>query len=80
LKQKYNIKRLGVFGSFVRGENKKKSDIDILVEFNELPDIFLLIDLEDYLKRLLRRKVDLVRKEAIRPHLRDFILKETMYI
>lgn len=78
--EKYNIKEIGIFGSFVKGEQKTKSDIDILVEFNELPDIFLLIDLEDYLKKLLHKKVDLVRKEAIRPELKDVVLREAVYI
>ncbi|MCL5238741.1 MAG: nucleotidyltransferase family protein [Nitrospirae bacterium] len=66
VQEKYNVSELGIFGSFVRGEQRKRSDIDILVEFVELPDVFLLIDLEDYLRRILRRKVDLVRKGAIR--------------
>jgi len=80
LKEKYNIKEIGIFGSFVRGEQNIRSDIDIIVEFNELPDIFLLIDLEDYLKKLLHKKIDLVRKEAIRPEIKINVLKETVYV
>ena len=76
----YKVKEIGVFGSFVRGEQKRRSDIDILVEFNGVPDVFQLIDLEDYLKRLLRKKVDVVRKGAIRPELKERIFKEVMYI
>ena len=78
--EKYNLKEIAIFGSFIRGEQKRKSDIDILVEFNEVPDIFLLIDLEDYLRKLLNKKVDLVRKEAIRAELKETILKEAVYI
>ena len=80
LKEKYNIKNIGIFGSFIRGEQNARSDVDILVEFNKLPDIFLLIDLEEYLKKLLHKKVDLVRKSAIRPELKDDISKEAVYI
>jgi hypothetical protein len=80
LRKKYKIKEIGIFGSYVRGEQKKKSDIDILVEFNEIPDIFMLIDLEDYLKSLLKIKVDLVRKSAIRPELKGIISKEAVYL
>ncbi|MDI6728680.1 MAG: nucleotidyltransferase family protein [Thermodesulfovibrionales bacterium] len=80
VQEKYNVSELGIFGSFVRGEQRKRSDIDILVEFVELPDVFLLIDLEDYLRRILRRKVDLVRKGAIRPELEKVITKEVVYI
>ena len=76
----YKVKEIGIFGSVVRGEQKKQSDIDILVEFNKLPDVFLLIDLEDYLRKILRNKVDLVRKGAIRTELRKVITKEAVYI
>ena len=80
LAKKYNVKEIGIFGSFVRDEHKKRSDVDVLVDFIDLPDIFLLIDLEDYLKSILKTKVDLVRKGAIRPELRDIISREVVYI
>jgi len=80
LRERYKIKEIGIFGSLVRGEEGKRSDIDILVDFSELPDVFLLIDLEDYLKSILKRKVDVVRKGAIRPELRDVIFKETVFL
>ncbi|MDI6791680.1 MAG: nucleotidyltransferase family protein [bacterium] len=80
LQKKYRVKELGVFGSYVRGEQKKRSDVDILVEFNELPNIFLLIDLEDYLRKLLRKKIDLVRKGAIRAELKEIISNEVVLI
>ncbi|MGC8654282.1 MAG: nucleotidyltransferase family protein [Candidatus Kryptoniota bacterium] len=80
LKRNYNVKEIGVFGSFARREQKIKSDIDILVEFSETPDIFLLIDLEDHLRKLLHKRVELVRKSVIRPELKEEILKETVYI
>lgn len=77
---KYGVKVLGIFGSYARGEARKRSDVDILIDFEQLPDIFVLIDLEEYLGRLLKKKVDLVRKGAIRPELRDSISKETLYV
>lgn len=80
--QKYQVSELGIFGSFVRGEQKKRSDIDILVEFDErnIPGLLKLIEMERYLEKLLRKKVDLVRKGGIRPELRKIILKEVVYI
>jgi len=80
LKDKYKVKELGISGSFARGEQRTKSDVDVLVEFNVKPDIFLLIDLEDYLKNLIGTKVDLVRKGTIRDELKNMIEKEAMYI
>ena len=78
--QKYRVREIGIFGSFVRGEQRKRSDIDILVEYDGIPDLFEFINLERYLQRLLRKKVDLVRKAAIRKELKGRILKEVVYI
>jgi len=80
VRRKYSVSKIGVFGSYVRGEQKERSDIDILVSFSGIPDIFKYMELEEYLKKLLRRKVDLVRKEAIRPELKNRIFKETVYV
>ena len=80
LYQKYSVVEIGVFGSIVRGEQKKRSDIDILVEFEKVPDLLKFINLERYLSRLLKKKVDLVSKKAIRPELKDMILSEVVYI
>ena len=78
--QKYRVREIGIFGSFVRGEQKRGSDVDILVTFAGIPDVFRYMELEDYLRKLLGKKVDLVRKEAIRPELKKRILKEAVYI
>jgi uncharacterized protein len=78
--QKYRVTEMGIFGSFVRGEQKKGSDIDILVDFSEIPDLLKFIELERYLKKLLKKKVDLVDKQGIRPQLRDIIIKEVIYV
>lgn len=80
LYKKYKITKIGIFGSTARGNQKKRSDIDIIVEFEEIPDLLKFINLERYLSRLLKKKVDLVRKEAIRPELKDTILHEVSYI
>ncbi len=80
ISEKYKVKEIGVFGSYVRGEQKKRSDVDILVEFDVVPDLLKFIEMERYLQRLLRKKVDLVRKNALRPELKDIILNEVVYI
>lgn len=80
LYRKYRVKEIGVFGSFIRGEQKKRSDLDILVEFEEVPDLLKFIELERYLSRLLKKKVDLVEKTALRPKLKELILNEVVYI
>ena len=76
LRQEYGVKEIGIFGSFARGEQKRKSDIDVLVDFDNVPDLIKFIELERKLQRLLGKKVDLVRKQAIRDELKDIILRE----
>jgi len=80
LGEKYKVKKIGVFGSYIRKETGKKSDIDVIVEFFETPDIFEFIKLENFLKKLLGIKVDLVTKEALKPLIKKEILRETVYI
>jgi predicted nucleotidyltransferase len=62
----YNPLKIGIFGSFARGENKKESDIDILVEFKESPSLLTIIKLENDLSEILGIKVDLVTTGAIK--------------
>ncbi len=82
LKEKYHVKKMGIFGSVVRNEQKKRSDIDILVEFELDASIgfFEFIRLENYLSRILKKKVDLVTKRAIKSVIKKEILKETIYV
>ena len=55
-------------------------DVDILVEFQKVPDLFTFIELEIYLERILKKKVDLVEKNGLRPRLKDIILNEVVYV
>ncbi len=80
LVKKYHVKTIGIFGSYSRNEQNKSSDIDILVEFNETVDFFEFLDLEEYLENILHVKVDLVTRKALKPLMRNAVLKETQYI
>jgi len=75
------VKNIGFFGSYARGEQKPKSDIDILVEFVEgnSVDLFDFIELENFRCRKLGIKVDLATEKALKPLIKDQILKETIY-
>lgn len=80
IKQKYGVKKIGVFGSFARGEEKEGSDIDFLVEFKEGSKTFdNYIDLKYFLQDLFGRNVDLVTVQALKPQLKDDILQEVIY-
>ncbi len=78
LTEKYHVKAMGVFGSYVRGEQTEKSDIDVLVEFTQPVGLFTFIGLEEYLSDLLGLNVDLVLKEGIKPGLKEYILREVV--
>jgi len=80
IRKRYHVKKIGIFGSFVRGEQRKKSDIDIVVVLSEPIGFFEFIRLENYLSRKLGRKVDLLTKEGIKPAVKKDILKETIYV
>ena len=80
LSDNFKVKAISVFGSCLRGEQKENSDLDILVEFNETIDLFEFIQLENYLSEILCCKVDLVMKDALKPRIKDRILREAVSI
>ncbi len=80
IKQRYGVKKIGIFGSFARGEEKEVSDIDVLVDFNEGAKTFdHFMELKFFLEDLFGRKVDLVTVTALRPQLKEGILREVTY-
>lgn len=78
--EKYHISEIGVFGSFTRGEQDTESDIDILVSFDKPIGFIKFMRLEFYLSELLGKKVDLVTKDTLKPHIGAVILEETQYV
>ena len=78
----FGVKKIGIFGSFAKGKQTQKSDIDILVEFNKKQKMgfFRFLDLEDELKKILKRKVDLVTKKALKPVMKQQVLKDVIYV
>ncbi|HMK93861.1 MAG TPA: nucleotidyltransferase family protein [Candidatus Limnocylindrales bacterium] len=82
LKRDYGVKELGVFGSYVRGQQKEQSDVDVLVEFEEHSNLTLLdfARLENYLSELVGVKVDLVEKKTLKPRIGKHILEEVVNV
>ena len=81
LGERFGVETIGVFGSYSRGEQTKKSDVDVLVVFSEDAHVgfFKFLELEELLTKRLGVKVDLVTENALKPMLKDRILKETVY-
>jgi len=81
MRKTFHVKKIGIFGSFVQNKQTKRSDVDILVEFEKgHKDFFNYIRLKYHLEASLGRKVDLVIKEAVKPRLKDRIFNEVVYV
>jgi len=80
LLEKYGVKEIGVFGSYLREEQKETSDVDILVEFKRPVGMLTFINLKNYLSDLLGINVDLVTKKALKPRIGERILSEVVYV
>jgi predicted nucleotidyltransferase len=82
LKEQFKVQEMGVFGSYVRGEEKEDSDLDILVEFepDAKMDLIGFVELENHISDLLGVEVDLVMKSALKPRIGKHILKEVVYL
>lgn len=81
LREEFGVESVGVFGSFSRGEQTERSDVDVLVVFSKETRVgfFRFLELEEFLSEKLGVKVDLVTEAALKPMLRDRILRETVY-
>jgi uncharacterized protein len=78
LAARYRVASLGLFGSYLRGDQRPDSDLDVLVSFVEKPGLIGLIELEQHLSDLLGVKVDLVVRESLKPHIGRHILRDVV--
>jgi predicted nucleotidyltransferase len=80
IKRRFGVKNLGVFGSYVQGEQHDGSDLDILVDYEESVSLFEFLDLKYYLEDLLSIEVDLVSRGALQRRVGERILREVEYV
>jgi len=78
LAEKYHVRSLEVFGSYVRDEQTPQSDLDVLVTFEKTPGLLRFVSLENHLSDLLGVKVDLVMKDSLKPRIGQRILSEAV--
>jgi predicted nucleotidyltransferase len=78
--RKHGVKKAGLFGSLVRGEAHKRSDVDILVEIDEDISLLDFVGIKQELEKVLKRKVDLLEYAAVKPRLRRKIQQEEIPI
>lgn len=80
LAEKYSVKEIGIFGSYIHGEQQEEKDIDILVEFSKIPGLFKFMNLENYLSKILDVKVCLFAEDGLKLKINRNILNEVKYI
>ncbi|HNW26192.1 MAG TPA: nucleotidyltransferase family protein [Candidatus Gastranaerophilaceae bacterium] len=78
LKEKYHVRGFLLFGSYAKGEQTQDSDIDLLVDFQKVIDMFEMIDLQEYLQNLFGKKIDLGTKNGLKSFIKKTILKEAI--
>ncbi|WP_238361119.1 nucleotidyltransferase family protein [Iningainema tapete] len=80
LEEHYRITQLGIFGSYARGEQTEESDVDLLIDYDQAPTLFKLIELRDYLSSAIGMKVDVVTQNGLKPRILNRVLSEIVYV
>lgn len=80
LQTEYNVENIEVFGSYARSEQKRKSDVDLLVTYKKAPSLIQFIELENFLSDKLGIKVDLVMKDSLKDEIKELIIREAVSI
>jgi predicted nucleotidyltransferase len=78
--KRYHVRRIGLFGSRARGVSRAKSDIDLLVEFDEPIDLFAFVHLTNDIENILHHKVDLATEKSLKPYIRSRVMKEVEWV
>lgn len=79
-RENFRITELGIFGSYARGEQTAESDVDVLVDYEQAPTLWTLVELRDYLSELIGLKVDVVTKNGLKPRIREQVLAEVVFL
>lgn len=80
LRENFKVKEIGIFGSFVRGEQKETSDLDLLVEFIEPIGLIKYVGLQNFLSDKVGAQVDLIAKSGLKPRISEQVSKEVVYV
>ncbi len=80
LHERFGVSEIGVFGSWVRGEQKETSDIDVLVDFDRAVDLFDLMELQEFLEEVFGLKIDIALRRSLKKYIGKQILAEVQYL
>jgi uncharacterized protein len=78
--ERFGVSAVGLFGSWVRGEQRAESDIDVLVDFDRKVNLFEILELQWYLESAFGCKVDVAPRDSLREYIGRHILKEVQYV
>jgi predicted nucleotidyltransferase len=78
LRRRFKVETIDIFGSYARGEQTEKSDLDILVTYGEMVDLLMVAELRGYLRRKLHFKVDVISKKYLNEYIKDQVLIEAI--
>jgi len=78
LRRRFKVETIDIFGSYARGEQTEKSDLDSLVTYSEMVDLLLVAELRRYLRRKLHMKVDVISKKYLNMYIKDQVLQEAI--
>ena len=78
LARRYRVKFIGIFGSYAPRQQRKSSDLDVLVDFTDPPSLLKFVEMENHLSDLLGVPVDLVMRDALKPGIGEHILREVV--
>ena len=80
VRREYKAEIKGIFGSYARGDERKESDVDVLVDFSEGADLFDLVRLSLFLEEKLHCKIDVVSQNSLREEIKPYVLKELVLL
>ncbi len=80
LRKRFKVETVDIFGSYARGEQDEKSDLDILVTYSEMVDFLLIARLRRYLRRKIHMRVDVISKEFLNQHIKEQVLEEAVSV
>ena len=80
LRDRFKVESIGVFGSYVKDQQREGSDLDVLVVFSETIDLLTLVELQNFLTDLLQVKVDITLRQTLKSRIRERILQEVVYV
>ncbi|HIK30565.1 MAG TPA: nucleotidyltransferase family protein [Oscillatoriales cyanobacterium M59_W2019_021] len=80
LQARFRVSEMSIFGSYARGQQTPSSDLDLLIDYDRPPTLWMLAQLRDYLSEMLEMRVDVVTQKGLKPRIRERVLEEAVKV